>query len=318
MSKESFLNKIVDYSEKDLKTLEKNKKHNFSSGILAATYAAAKNNDIGILTARASRQNHKPMTKLFGKITGKAVNPKHNYFVNDSELSKRLEFCGRDTAMKKLHVLVEYATGFRLNENGDFDNRKKYSSVKFYDDEEKNLKILETEYFNNYIKKLSDYMISKEVDEKKVNALISRIKVNKKNIDVYNIFDFDVSKLEATTNLKILIKKMKDKMKGGKIHFFDLDGTVFTHSVKMFVNKDGKTLFAITQEEFATDKELSDSANKILSKEEIQQRNAHGSITSYIKKAKEGKDGCSIDFKYFMDENAIKEQTKVKNLMKRR
>lgn len=310
--KESFLSKITEYSEASLKAFEKNKRDKFSSGILAATYAVAKNNDIGILTARGSQTNHKPMTNLFAKVTGKSINNEYNYFVNDTDLSKRLSFCGRDTAMRKLHILVEYATGFKLNEDGTNTTRKKFASVKFYDDEDKNLKILELDYFNSYLNKLKEYMVSKNIDEKSINALLSRIKVNKKNIAVYNIFDFDASKLEGTSGLNMFIKKMKAKMKGGKIHFFDLDGTVFTHSVKMFVNKDNKSLFAITQEEFATDKVMG-NAGKILSKEEMQQRKEYD-VASLIKKGKAGSEGYSIDFKYFRDEDSIKDQAKIENL----
>jgi hypothetical protein len=108
-------------------------------------------------------------------------------------------------------------------------------------------------------------------------------------------------------------------MKGGKIHFFDLDGTVFTHSVKMFINKEDKTLFAITQEEFAEGKMIPKSAEEILSKTELEERSNYSQeeLNDMLKQAMKASGGYSIDFKYFRDPDAIRSQADEKNLEKK-
>jgi hypothetical protein len=290
----------------------------FSNGVVAAATATALGGEIGVLTARAAQVAHQPMIDVFSNVIGKSINNKYNYFVNDAEFGKRISFLGRNTALKKLHILVEYATGFRLEEDGSVTKRKAFGSVKFYDDETKNLVILDKDW-DNYISQLKEYLVSKGKVED-VEELIGKVQKAKSKIKVLDIKNFDSEKLLGNkTNYSALVSKIKNFMKGGKIHFFDLDGTVFTHSVKMFINKEDKTLFAITQEEFAEGKMIPKSAEEILSKTELEERSNYSQeeLNDMLKQAMKASGGYSIDFKYFRDPDAIRSQADEKNLEKK-
>jgi hypothetical protein len=290
----------------------------FSNGVVAAAAANALGGQVGVLTARAAQVAHKPMIDVFSNVIGKPINNKYNYFVNDAELGKRISFLGRNTALKKLHILVEYATGFTLEQDGSVSKRKAFASVKFYDDETKNLVVLEKDW-DNYIAQLKEYLVSKGKLQD-VDGLIGKVQKAKSKIKVLDIKDFDSEKLLAKkTNFNTLISKIKNFMKGGKIHFFDLDGTVFTHSVKMFINKEGKTLFAITQEEFAEGHIIPKSAEEILSKTEQEERSNYSQeeLNDMLKQAMKASGGYAVDFKYFSDPDAIRSQADEKNLEKK-
>ena len=315
-----FVEKFSDiYNEKTL-SKAKTLSQKFSNGVVAAATAAALGGEIGILTARAAQGAHQSMIDIFSKTIEKPIKKSFNYFVNDAELAKRIGFLGRNTALKKLHILVEYATGFKLLEDGSIEKRKAFGNVKFYDDETKNLVILTPDVWKEYLGLLEKHLENKNIEPEQIKNLIDRIETAKGKIKVLDIKAFASEKLLGKkTNFSALISKIKNFMKGGKIHFFDLDGTVFTHSVKMFINKQDKTLFAITQEEFAEGHIIPKSAQKLLDADELKTRDTMSSeeLNSILTKAMKGTDGYSIDFRYFSDPDAIATQAVEKNLEKK-
>lgn len=291
----------------------------FSNGVVAAATAAALGGEVGILTARAAQTAHQPMVDIFSKVIGNPIKKSFNYFVNDTELSKRIGFFGRNTALKKLHILVEYAAGFKLLADGSIEKRKAFGSVKFYDDETKNLIVLSAEVWKQYLELVEKHLSDLKVPQDKIAKLVDKIEGSKNKIKVLDIKSFESQKLLGKkTNFSVLISKIKNFMKGGKIHFFDLDGTVFTHSVKLFVVKGDKTVFAITQEEFAEGHTITASAKKLLDPEELKAREQFGQeqLDSLLKKAMKG-DEYSIDFRYFTNPDEIATQAVEKNLEKK-
>lgn len=307
------------YSERSL-TKAKTLSQKFSNGVVAAATAAALGGEVGVLTARAAQSAHQPMIDVFSNLIDKPIKKSFNYFVNDAALSKRIGFLGRNTALKKLHILVEYAAGFKLLEDGTTEKRKAFGSVKFYDDETKNLVVLTPEVWKEYLGLLEAHLTNKNIPAEQIKTLTDKIEAAKGKIKVLDIKKFASEKLLGKkTNFSALISKIKNFMKGGKIHFFDLDGTVFTHSVKMFITKNGKTLFAITQEEFAEAHIIPASAEKLLDADELKVREEIGEneLGSLLAKAMKGSDGYSIDFKYFSDPDAIATQATEKNLEKK-
>lgn len=96
-------------------------------GLIALIRAVEKGDEVGILTARANPKANKSILlgiqKIVKRLSGKDFKFKkaHVHFVNDSQ--KKYE--GSSSAEKKANVIRDYMNS--------------YDSVKFYDDEEKNL-----------------------------------------------------------------------------------------------------------------------------------------------------------------------------------
>jgi hypothetical protein len=95
----------------------------------------------GVLTARGDRdESHKEQLRYIGEMFGFGTPPELTYYVNDSELAKRLE---GSTATRKATVLMNFATGFKQDESGNFVEMtvgKRFDEVGFIEDEAKNLK----------------------------------------------------------------------------------------------------------------------------------------------------------------------------------
>jgi hypothetical protein len=95
----------------------------------------------GLLTARGDRDaGHKEQLRYIGEMFGFGTPPELTYYVNDPELGKRL---AGNTANKKATVLMNFATGFKQDENGNFVEMtvgKPFDEIGFIEDEAKNLK----------------------------------------------------------------------------------------------------------------------------------------------------------------------------------
>ena len=95
----------------------------------------------GLLTARGDRDaGHKEQIRYIGEMLGFGTPPELTYYVNDPHLGKRLE---GNTATKKATILMNFATGFKQDENGNFVEMtvgKRFDEIGFIEDEAKNLK----------------------------------------------------------------------------------------------------------------------------------------------------------------------------------
>jgi hypothetical protein len=95
----------------------------------------------GLLTARGDRDvSHKEQIRYIGEMFGFGTPPELAYYINDQERSKRL---GGSSATRKATVLMNFATGFKQDEDGHFVEMtvgKRFDEVGFIDDEAKNLK----------------------------------------------------------------------------------------------------------------------------------------------------------------------------------
>ena len=111
---------------------EKLHKHGFSNGLVAMMRAMEKGQDVGIITARSSKEGNQPIIALIERFTKNPI--KYKFFVNDKTLSKSLT--GSTTALKKLQILIEFR-------NGIGQAPKKYSKVKLFEDENLNLEAVQ-------------------------------------------------------------------------------------------------------------------------------------------------------------------------------
>lgn len=143
-----------------------------------STIKTLKNKDITLLTARGSINAHKDLINKLAKTL-----KEHNInIINYHFLSDVNEFKYKNTgstAEKKLIKIIEYLTGFRIEEN-----RFKpivvprYTIINFYDDEEKNIDIC-----------------------KDINLYISKYINNSDPVTKKRILQLDLSKSELNTNL---------------------------------------------------------------------------------------------------------------------
>ena len=306
-----ILKEKINYTEATFGNMSRTIKEKYSFGIIAMARAFAKGDDVGVLTARGNQAGHVSMHKTIEGVVGKKLKKSHIYHVNDDIMSERLlDVFGSRSDLKKLHVLVEYRNGQELTKQYILKKKhKQFERVKFYDDEEKNLIILSDPIIAEYKEILMK--IAQDDTDKEV---IENLKFD--GITVYNIHDFDVAKLDRIPAITSYIRKLIRGFGQAKtIHFFDLDGTVYTHSVKMFVRKGDDTLFPITQEEFAENKPLS-SAEKILGADDMIQREKYSDseVKEIITKATTFEDPYYMDFSSFREEEFIEPQAKDKNL----
>ncbi len=184
----NFVEYLEYIIEEKLKTLGR------SPGFIAAKRAVQKGEPIGVLTARANKEGHSDLLNRLQKSLGKEINSSDIHFINDPG------YVGADSAEKKLNVIKKYAN--------------EYASVKFYDDEEKNLKVVKS--------------------------------FNLPNVKVYDIKQFDPSKLKPLNNTS---------QNKNVIHLFDLDGTVWKLPAYIrILDYSGKEVSKITQEQFAEGK----------------------------------------------------------------
>ena len=92
---------------------------------------------VAILTARGSKDNH---ITLLDKLSNTLINNNINlsdkiYFVNDNNKKRLIG----SSAYLKANILLEHLVGFKINENGFFDEQDEFDKVTFYDDEWKNI-----------------------------------------------------------------------------------------------------------------------------------------------------------------------------------
>lgn len=129
-----FIRKIILEEKK----FEKLYKENFSNGLIAFARAITKGAKTAILTARGGYDNHKDFISTIENLGGGFFN--YKYFLNDDIRSKRLSFIS-ETHYKKLHIMLEFLFGFKIQSDGINYRNIKFDKVKLYDDEEKNLSI---------------------------------------------------------------------------------------------------------------------------------------------------------------------------------
>ena len=82
-------------------------RRNFSNGLVAMMRAMEKGQDVGIITARSSKDGNEAIVNLIERFTKQEI--KYKFFVNDPALSKELN--GANTSMKKLQLLIEFRNG---------------------------------------------------------------------------------------------------------------------------------------------------------------------------------------------------------------
>jgi len=100
---------------------------------------------IGLLTARQHRKNHGPQIQAISETLGFAPQMELIYYVNDTELSARLNGTARGSAERKAEVLINFANGLKEDENGRLVPMKlgrPFDEIIFIDDEDKNLKAI--------------------------------------------------------------------------------------------------------------------------------------------------------------------------------
>ncbi|RIL02327.1 MAG: hypothetical protein DCC75_13335, partial [Proteobacteria bacterium] len=109
--------------------------------ILAALNAAYNGEDIGILTSRGNRKGNRELLRAIESFLGFSIPRRNIYFVNDTSRNQRLK--ERSSAGKKLEVLIDFALGFYRDRHGRIRGLSKtYDLVLFYDDEPKNLDLV--------------------------------------------------------------------------------------------------------------------------------------------------------------------------------
>lgn len=153
-------------------------------GFIAAKRAVLKGEPIGILTARAGKENHSALIKRLEDSLGKSIDANDIHFVNDSAGT----YEGKDSAEKKLNVIRHYSN--------------KFSSVKFYDDEEKNLEIVK----NANIPNVKVYDI-KSFNPSKLKPLENTIS----NKNVIHLFDLDGTVWKVPANIYVIDSSGKRK-----------------------------------------------------------------------------------------------------------
>jgi hypothetical protein len=123
------------------------------------------NDEIAILTARGNKDNHNILLDKLNNIL-KNNNIKLSnkiYFVNDDS-KKRLN---GSSSYLKANILLEHLVGFKINDNGFFEEQDEFEHVVFYDDEWKNIETslnLKDILYNNLNK--SDTKFQKAVKER--------------------------------------------------------------------------------------------------------------------------------------------------------
>ena len=298
------MNSLQQYIEQLTRRYNKDK---HTIGIQLMVHAIDSKHKTSLLTARGAKDNHDNFIKEINIITGRPSGTK-DYFINDDLYAKRLDWIG-NSALKKLHVIVEHLLGLRFDGSGALAvESRKAENAFFYDDEEKNLRILDEPLWGSYISKVKFYFdnFTNESPEK-VNEIINKIKSVKDNIKIIDINRINDSNIQKT---KDIITKSSAS---NTIHFFDIDGTLTSLKLEIDILRDGKRVFVITQEELAEAKELSKSKTelverKIKERENYKSQIGESDLTNVIKKALKGEDGFSIGLDEFRDKRKIDRQ----------
>lgn len=285
-------------------------------GIQLMVHAIDSKHLTSLLTARGAKDNHDLFVKEINIITGRSSGSK-DYFVNDDLYAKRLDWIGNN-ALKKLHVIVEHLLGVRFDGNRVLGvEKRKVDNAFFYDDEEKNLRILDEPLFGQYLNKVRFYFENfTEESPEKIEEFIKKIQGLKDNIKIVDINRVNDSNIDK-------YKKMIDSSSSTKtIHFFDIDGTLTSLKLEIDILRDGKRVFVITQEELAEAKELKKTVTelpdrKIKERESYKQQIGESDLTAVIKKALKGEDGFSLGLDEFREKSKIDRQVKNQPFVRR-
>lgn len=149
-------------------------------GFILAKQAAVKNEKIGIITARSNKESHLKLINRLEKSLGIKLNYSDIHFINDKG------YFGNSTAEKKLNVIKSYA--------------EKYKKIRFYDDEFKNVSIVNNLGFKN----VKAYDIKNFKFNKDLNINLYNSKRN-----IIHLFDLDGTVWKLPAFIKI--------MKNGKL-----------------------------------------------------------------------------------------------------
>lgn len=190
--------------------------------VLNAVYAGE---DVGLLTARGNREGHRVLLDALEDFIGHTIPRRNMYFVNDTSRNGRLP--KESTAARKLQVLRDFLNGFYVDENGaEQPMSRKFDKVVFYDDERKNIELVD--------------------DYAKQNGLGDTMQaVDAKQMNLDEQWDALVCKIEAGAR--------PEPGREPVIHFFDIDGTLINIPARMYVidTRTDARLITITQEDFA-------------------------------------------------------------------
>lgn len=276
-------------------------------GMQLMVHAVDTKHKVSLLTARGAKDNHSNFIKEINSIVGRESGAR-DYFVNDDLYAKRLDWIGNN-ALKKLHIIIEHLLGIRFDGKAVFGVENRKSKVAFfYDDEEKNLKILKEPLWSMYIDKVKFYLeqftdMDEPSEQKDILNRIESVKNKIKIIDINKINDSNVEKYKQQISSSAM----------DTIHFFDIDGTLTSLKLEIDIYKDGKRVFIMTQEELAEGKELSKTINelpkhKIKQREDLKSKLGISDLTDIIKKAMKGEDGYSMNLDEFRDKRKIDRQ----------
>lgn len=192
---------------------------------LAVLTAAAKGAQIGILTARGSREGNHELLAVIEEFLGVEFPKRNIYFINDSTLNQRLKEEGdKSTAEDKFHILSDFAKGWRRVNGVDLPLSAKYK-VYLYEDERLNVET---------IRKLADE-----------EGLSDQIVV---------VYTGDLCVAELWKELMEILSAPVSTAPSREFHFYDMDGTLINNDAARIYVVDGRTgerVRAVTQEEFA-------------------------------------------------------------------
>lgn len=191
----------------------------YTKGLVAASYAIHKGNQVGILTARGGKGAHREVITKIEKILSANIPNSFQHFTGDDD-----DQTVDNVALKKLLICIEYRFGF----NG----RPKFDKVLLHDDSEENINIVKSAV--KYLKRLP--LSKNNLNEVWKQVVGFRID----GLDAHNIKEWNIEKLKRE------FRKNKNTLQ-----LFDLDGTVFHSITKIYIiNSKGDLLDSLTPDEF--------------------------------------------------------------------
>lgn len=295
---------LITYLESLTRRFDKDK---HTIGIQLMAHAIDSKHKTSLLTARGAKDSHVNFIKEINSITGRPEGTK-DYFVNDDLYSKRLDWIGNN-ALKKLHIIVEHLTGYRFDGKHVMGvEHRKAEKAYFYDDEEKNLRILDEPLWGTYLTKVKYYLDTfTDLDDAKKSAIQKQVAATKNHIMIIDINHLNDKNVER---LKDMISKTPTS---NTIHFFDIDGTLTSLKLEIDVLRDGKRVFVMTQEELAEAKELAKTKTelperKVKEREDYKKQIGEEDLSNIIRKAIKGEDGFSMGLDEFRDKRKINRQ----------
>lgn len=295
---------LITYLEGLTRRFDKDK---HTIGIQLMAHAIDSKHKTSLLTARGAKDQHVNFVKEINSIVGRPEGTK-DYFVNDELYSKRLDWIGNN-ALKKLHIIIEHLTGYRFDGKHVMGiEHKKAEKAYFYDDEEKNLRILDEPLWGIYLTKVKYYLDTfTDLDDVKKQLITKQVTDAKNHITIIDINHLNDKNVER---LKEMISKTPTN---STIHFFDIDGTLTSLKLEIDILRDGKRVFVITQEELAEGKELAKTKTELLERkvkerEDYKKQIGQEDLSDVIRKAIKGEDGFQMGLDEFRDKRKINRQ----------